>query len=162
MPSSNDFNLTCSQITAMSYIEGSFDITEGESSSPPPTFEQNANTWNVNIAADRKNSSPVADSFNTMTGGATHEYTNASGDKSPEELNFYFGVVVTFNVNGTPIPVTIYLGQGHYVAHNNWWIGGNTVINTGDPLLQVIDQDEVVATYAITGSGSYSMTLTLV
>jgi hypothetical protein len=160
MPSSNDFTLTNSQITAMSYIEGTFVITEGESSSPPPTFEQNDNTWTVNIAADRKNSSLVANLFNSKTGGANNEYTNASGDTSPEELNFYFGVVVTFNVKGTPIPVTIYLGQGHYVAHNNWWIGGNTVVNTGTPLLQVIDQDQVVETFEITGSGSYSMTLT--
>lgn len=157
---SNDFNLTSSQLTAMSYVEGSFVITEGESSSPPPTFKKNGSTWTITIGADRKNSSPVADSFNSKTGGSLHEYTNASGDKSPEQLNFYFGVVLTFNVNNVTVPVTVYLGQGHYTANNNWWIGGNPVVNDGSPHLNVISGGQILEVLKITGSGNYSMTLT--
>ncbi len=34
MPSSNEFKLTCAHITAMSYLEGSFQITDGEEDAP--------------------------------------------------------------------------------------------------------------------------------
>ncbi|MDP2315824.1 MAG: hypothetical protein Q8P41_23205 [Pseudomonadota bacterium] len=159
---SNDFNLTSAQITSMSYIEGSFVITEGQSGSPPPKFTKNGSTWTINIQANRSNSAPVAQSYNTKTGGATHEYTNASGDKRPTELNFYFGVNVTFLVSGASVVVPVYLGQGHYGTSNNWWFGGNTVINTGDPLLHVVSGGTILETLRITGSGSYSMTLTQV
>lgn len=157
---SNDFKLTSSQITGISYIEGSFVVTEGQSASPPPKFTQNGATWTINISANRKNSPSVAQSYNSKTGGATHEYTNSSGDKSPEQLNFYFGVNITFLVNGASVVVPVYLGQGHHGSTNNWWFGGNTVINTGDPLLHVISGNRILETLRITGSGAYTMTLT--
>jgi hypothetical protein len=157
---SNDFKLTSSQITSISYIPGSFVITEGESGSPPPTFTKSGSTWTINIGADRSNSTPVAQSFNTATGGATHEYTNASGDKSPSQLNFYFGVNITFDVGGTSATVPVYLGQGHYATSNNWWIGGNTVFNAGTPVLHVVSGSVILETLKITGDGSYTMTLT--
>lgn len=157
---SNTFNLTSSQLTAISYVEGSFFITEGESSSPPPTFAKNGSTWTITIGANRKGSEPVANSFNEKSGGSFHEYTNASGDKSPEELNFYFGVILTFNVSNVMVPVTVYLGQGHYTANNNWWIGGNSIYNDGSPVLNVISGGQILEVLRITGSGNYSMTLT--
>jgi hypothetical protein len=163
MPSSNDFNLICSDVTAMSYLSGSFVITDGESASPPPTFSHDSktSTWTVNIAADRSGSTDVANSFNAKTGGSLHNYTNASGDKSPEKLNFYFGVVATFAVGGQSVPVTFYLGQGHYGTSNNWWLGGNNVLYSGgDPLFNVVSGSTILATYKISGSGSYTMTLT--
>ena len=44
--------------------------------------------------------------------------------KSPAELNFYFGVNLTIELNETTYTVPIYLGQGHVVFDNNWWMGG--------------------------------------
>lgn len=160
MPSSNDFNLTCADIIAISYLEGSLVITEGQSSSPPPTFSKKGSTWTMNIAADRSNSTPVAQSFTDKTGGALHEYTNAGGDKSPKQLNFYFGVVATFQVGNASVPMTFYVGQGHYTTNNNWWLGGNNVLYSGgDPLFNVISGGSILATYKISGDGNYSMTL---
>jgi hypothetical protein len=158
---SNDYKLTCADIIAMSYLPGSFIITDGQSSKPPPTFTKNGSTWTVSIDANRKNSSAVADSFNQKTGGALHEYTNSSGDKSPKEMNFYFGVEATFLVNGNHVSVTFYIGQGHYTSNNNWWIGGNNILNKGgNPLFNVISNGTIVSTYDISGSGNYTMELT--
>lgn len=160
MPSSNEFNLTCSSITSMSYLPGSFVITEGQAGSPPPTFVKKGSTWTLTIGADRSNSAPVAESFNGKTGGSLHNYTNASGDKSPDELNFYLGVVANFDVAGQSVPMTFYLGQGHYGLSNNWWLGGNNVLYAGgDPLFNVISGGTILATYKLSGHGSYSMTL---
>ncbi len=158
---SNEFKLTSADIVSISYLEGSFVITEGQSGSPPPTFVQNGSTWTITIGANRKNSKPVAQSFNQKTGGALHAYTNASGDTQPQELNFYFGIVATFNINGQLVPMTFYIGQGHYTFNNNWWLGGNNVLNKdSNPLFNVISGGNIVQTYDISGSGNYSMTLT--
>jgi hypothetical protein len=159
MASSNEFKLICSDITAMSYLEGSFDITDGESASPPPTFSHDSktSTWTLEIDADRSGSTGVATSFNGKTGGDLHNFTNASGDRSPEKLNFYFGVVATFSSGAS---MTFYLGQGHYGTSNNWWLGGNNVIYSGNPTFNVIAGSQILATYRISGSGSYTMTLT--
>ncbi len=159
---SNTFTLTCPEIVSMTYLANSFVVTSGQSASPPPTFTKNGNTWTASIGANRKGSSAVANSFNGKTGGSLHNYTNSSGDKSPEELNFYFGVTATFNVSGSsePVPVTFYLGQGHYSFNNNWWLGGNMVLYSGgDPLFNVISGGSILATYKISGSGNSSMTL---
>lgn len=157
---SNSFTLTCSSLVALTYVDDSFVVTSGQSASPPPTFEQNGAIWSVSIGADRKGSSAVANSFNAKTGGALHNYTNSSGDKSPQELNFYFGVVGTFSVAGQNVPVTFYLGQGHYTFNNNWWLGGNSVLYSGgDPLFNVISGGNILATFKISGSGNSAMTL---
>ncbi len=162
MPSSNTFTLTCSDITAMSYLAGSFEITEDEKASPPPTFSKKDSTWTIEIDADRKGSSAVADAFNMKTGGSLHNFTNSSGDKSPKELNFFFGVVATFNVAGRSVDMTFYLGQGHFTFNNNWWLGGNNVLYSGgQPLFNVISGGEILQTYVISGKGNDAMTLTL-
>ena len=48
-------------------------------------------------------------------------------DLSPGDLNFFFGINVTFS--GQSIPVPLLLGQGHQAltGANNWWIGGGSV-----------------------------------
>lgn len=158
---SNSFTLTCSSLVGLTYLDDSFVVTAGQKATPPPTFKRNGDTWTVSIGADRKGSPAVANSFNGRTGGALHNYTNSSGDKNPQELNFYFGVVGTFEAGGSePIRATFYLGQGHYTFNNNWWLGGNSVLYAGgDPLFNLISGGAIVATFKISGSGNAAMTL---
>jgi hypothetical protein len=161
---SNDINITCSQITGMQYLANSLYITKGEASAPPPTFVNNKETWTITIKADRKGSAPVADSFDIKSGGSAHEYDIAGeqSGKRPDALNFYFGVVITFNVNNVMANVTVYLGQGHNAGDNNWWIGGESVVNDNDGShhLSVISEGHILEVLKITGTSNYSMTLT--
>lgn len=154
----NNFELTCSQITAISY-NGSFQITPGEDYELPPTFRQNGSTWTMTLQADRSNSSPVANSYNSVTGGLGHQYAETFIDQSPEALNFYFGTVVTFQVGGAAVQVTLYFGQGHSGFNNNWWIGGTTVYNNGGQPVLVVNGPSGSVTFNIQADVS-SMTLT--
>jgi hypothetical protein len=159
--SSNDFELKSAAITAMSYLEGSFVITEGEAGTPPPTFKHDGQTWKITIGADRKNSKSVADSFNVKTGGAFHAFTNSSGDTQPKELNFYFGVNATFDIAGQKVTMPIYLGQGHFTFNNNWWMGANSLINqNSNPIFNVISGGVILQSFSVSGDGNYKMTLT--
>ena len=62
-----------------------------------------------------------------------------------------FGVTVAFK-NATPI--TLYLGQGHYSSHNNWWIGGQNVVNDGKPDLVLISTNQPIQLLRMSGSTS--------
>lgn len=162
MPSTNEFKLTCGDITSLSYLEGSIDVTDGEDFDSPPTFSHSGKTWTITLKADRKKSSGVADSFNRTVGGALHEYTNEGGDKQPKELNFYFGVRATFGIDGQSYQMDIYLGQGHTGLRNNWWFGANSLLNTGDPLYSVISGSVIRRTFRLSGKGSDEMTLSAI
>lgn len=156
---SNTFELIGAPITGITYIDGSFAITAGEEFALPPTFSNEGSTWFMNVEADRSNSAPVAQSFNAITGGPGHQFADSFVDKSPEELNFYFGTVVTFSIGGASIPVTLYFGQGHRFASNNWWIGGEAV-QSGDargPVL-VVSNGTIQAVFGIQAQTS-AMTL---
>jgi hypothetical protein len=154
MASSNDVTVTGSMITGMSYIPGSFSITSGESSTPPPTFKQDGTTWTITIGADRKSSSGVANGFNSVCGGANHEYAPSGGGGTPSEMNFYFGVDMTIKTDAGSVQVAVYFGQGNYMLTNNWWIGGNGVINYDKPVLLAISNNQVQMTMALSGGTS--------
>jgi hypothetical protein len=67
---------------------------------------------------------------------------------------------VTITFSGTPsISADIYLGQGSYATTNNWWIGGNWVINQGKPLLYLISNNSIEQILGLSGSND-SFTLT--
>jgi hypothetical protein len=155
----NSVGVTCSMIQSMSYIEGSLVITQGQPSSPPPSFTQSGDTWTITLNCGRKSSSSVATSFNNQTGGSVHEYAPSGGGGTPGNLNFYFGVRITMLVNNTQIPVDVYFAQGSYGTTNNWWIGGNTVVNKGDALLLVINNNLITQILALSGSHD-SVTMT--
>ena len=74
--------------------------------------------------------------FNEVTGGSGHCAAKGGGS-TPGELNFYFGVTLDINTNAGNIPVTLYLGQGHYATTNNWWLGGNTFLQPPTVLLAI-------------------------
>lgn len=152
MADSNEVKIACSLIESVSYVTGSLVITPGESSEEPPTIVQDGYQWNITLDADRKASEGVADSFNTLVGGANHEYAPFEGGtgKQPDELNFYFGINVTFNIGGNRIQETIYLAQGHG-TRNNWWIGSNNVVNAGTPTYCVISNNLIQQIFTMSG-----------
>jgi hypothetical protein len=162
---SNQVQITSSLITAMSYSTF-FDITPGQPSTLPPTASQNGSTWTITINCGRKGSSGVATSFdNAVLGGdsngqsAFHEYAPSGGGGTPDDLNFCFGMNVTFTVNKTAIETTLYFAQGNYGTTNNWWIGGNALLNhSGDPMLVLISSDSVMEVLTVSG-GVSSFTL---
>ncbi|HEX2685371.1 MAG TPA: hypothetical protein VHN14_02070, partial [Kofleriaceae bacterium] len=88
------------------------------------------NQIKIDAQADRKGSTSVADWFNNnIANQASHAVTiTAIGDDLPEELNFAFSG--TLNINGDQY--TLYIGQGHNLGGNPWWIGCN---NLDDGLL---------------------------
>jgi hypothetical protein len=143
--SSNAVTITSPLIHSINYISGSLVITTGESSSPPPSVLQSGDKWTITLEAGRSGSKPVADSFNTLNGGSIHEYAPDGGGTghTPNELNFYFGVTITFLLDGVQIPTQVYFAQGHYSTTNNWWIGANSVINTGQPMLLLISNNTI-------------------
>ena len=161
--SSNTVTITSPLIESIRYINNSLVITTGESSSPPPSIVQDASRWIITLEADRGGSEDVADSFNTRVGGANHSFAGSGGGtgKMPDKLNFYFGVTVTFNIGGTRIDTNLYLGQGHYLLTNNWWMGSGAIVNIGHPMLLVI-HDNVVAQITTLSGGTSDFELATV
>lgn len=116
-------------ISSINYIDNSLVVSAGQShDSSPQTPTKDGNVWTITLNADRNGTSDVAQSFNTIAGGASHEYTysNVWGlGKSPSDLNFYFGVDLSIGTE----TITVYLGQGHHGAgNNNWWFGSSALI----------------------------------
>lgn len=139
---SNTVKVTGLVIQSISYIAGSLVITKGQSSSPPPSITQKGADWAITLKCDRKKSTDVAMSFGRASGGNIHVYAPEGGEGgSPSQLNFYFGVTVTILSGGNKSSTNLYLGQGSHDGTNNWWIGGNDVINKGEALLIVTDNN---------------------
>lgn len=156
MASSNSVVLTSALITGVTYIDGSLQITSGQKSNPPPKITKSGADWKITLEADRNGSSGVASSFNNQVGGASHEYAPSGGGdgKQPDKLNFYFGVRITWNINGQSITDEAYLAQGHStLGGNNWWIGANEVVNVGTPLFLVISNDIIRQIFRMSGGG---------
>lgn len=154
MPSSNTVTLNSSQIKSVNYVNNSLVVTEGQKSSPPPTISQTGSQWNITIDVDRKNSAQVASAFNESTGGRYNEYAPDGGSGgTPNELNFFFAVDVTFQVNSSQqVQTRLYLAQGHYSTTNNWWIGGNAILNAGTPTLLLLSGSTVLQRQKMGGS----------
>lgn len=149
---SNGVWITAPMVTAMTYVEGSFHITDGEGYELPPNIvsPSGTNGWQILLSAQRKASSSVAADFASLAGGTPHEFAPGQ-DAAPKELNFCYGINMTFQINAsTTTMVTLYLAQGSYLATNNWWIGGANLTRN----------DEDSATLVV-GSGSNQMTITV-
>jgi hypothetical protein len=114
-------------VTRISYIDGSVDVTPGQKNDPPPTISQSGRVFTISFAANHKGNEDVADRFNGLCGGSTHEYAGRHGGGTPKKLNFYFGVEIRFGTAQGHGALKIYLGQGHGGTANNWWIGGSGI-----------------------------------
>jgi len=152
----NSATLTSSdiKITSISYIQNSFNITAGQSFDLPPTFSVDAGgVWTMSINCGRNASTEVAAAFTNACGGIIHVDAPDGGGGAPDDLNFFFGAVVTFQLDAnTQVSTTLYFGQGSYFSTNNWWIGGNGVINPNTASLALISQNFIEAVLTIGGS----------
>lgn len=107
-------------------------VSDGQPSSPPPTVTPGAGGWNIEFDAGRQGTSPVADKFNDLCGGAAHVYcATPNPDSTPADLNFFFGMTLNIQAGGYSSTATVYLGQGSNGWQNNWWIGGDCISSEG-------------------------------
>lgn len=152
---SNGVWITAPMVTAMAYVEGTFHITSGELAQLPPTIVPpiNSNGWQILLSAERKASSSVAADFAALTGGTPHEFAPGQDD-APKELNFCYGINMTFQIDdATTTTATLYLAQGSYFTTNNWWIGGANLTRNGeDSATLVVSSGSKQMTITVTGN----------
>ena len=114
----------------VTYIAGSAVVTSGESYTDSATIGVSGDVWIITFAADRKGSSDVATSFNNASGGAAYVYAASGGGGTPDKLNFYFTLQLTFATAQGKAIVSLNAGQGHFALSNNWWLGGSIVTSS--------------------------------
>ncbi len=136
-------------ISGMSYVTGSLKITDGQPYDLPPSFSGSNGKWKITLEAGRKKTKPVADTFNSNCGGASKEYAPSGGGGTPDELNFQFGVTISFQSGGS---ATVYLAQGSYATTNNWWIGGAPIFSADKPRFEFTSGNTV---YTLAMSGDH-------
>lgn len=125
-PSTNVITITdnSASITSMTYVNNSANVTSGQSYVVPPSIQKSGNKFTITFAANRKNSSSVANAFNSSSGGSAHEYAASGGGGTPNELNFFFTVQINVTTSKGSGSTLLNIGQGHYGTTNNWWLGG--------------------------------------
>jgi len=135
-------------IESITCVPNSLVITAGQPSKTPPSIEVKDHVFKITLEAARKKTAPVADSFNSASGGRSKEYApSGGGGSTPKELNFYFAVTIQF-AGGS---ATVYLGQGSYSLTNNWWIGGSPIFSEDTPRLEYRSDTNIV-TDSISGN----------
>ncbi len=118
-------------ITNVEY-NGTLEVTNGQPVQGTPTPSEFSGGWLIDLICGRQGNAGIAQDFVNNCGGSPNNmfglFTLSS---EPGNLNFFFGINITFS--GQSSPVTLFLGQGHNIltAQNNWWIGGTSVNSSG-------------------------------
>lgn len=102
------FNDQSNTISGISYVDGSLVISAGQPSSPPPSITQSGNVFQIMLTAGRHKTTPVADNFNSLSGGRNNEYAPQGDSGTPSQLNFFFEVTIQFQVDGSAASVNVY------------------------------------------------------
>lgn len=141
-PSKNVITITDSSgtVTAMSYVQNSAVVSAGQKFEVPPTISQSGRVFKLTFSADRKKTTAVADSFNAASGGTAYEYAASGGGGTPDQLNFYFAVQVSFETAQGSGSGVLYIAQGNYATTNNWWLGGS-LVTSAVPSIDVLIND---------------------
>jgi len=140
----NDPSRTISNIK---YVDGSLVVTSGQPSKVPPSISSKNGTYTITLEAGRSKSKPVANAFNSQSGGSAKEYAPSGGGGTPNELNFMFAVIFSFDTGGTE---KIYFGQGSFSTTNNWWIGGSSIFSLDRPRLEHTSGNKIY-TFSLSG-----------
>ncbi len=114
----------------MTYVANSVVVSAGQDYTSPPTVSQSGRVFTLTFYANRKKTTPVADSFNSASGGTAFEYAASGGGGTPDQLNFYFAVQINFQTAQGTGTTLLNIGQGNYATTNNWWIGGSAVTSS--------------------------------
>lgn len=130
------------------FVPGSLVITSGQPFKVPPKIEGSNGVWKLTLEAGRSKTKPVADAFNSKSGGKPKEYAPYGGGGTPDRLNFMFSVVLRFYAGGSAL---IHLGQGSVSSTNNWWIGGEPIFSLAKPRLEYT-QGNMIGTLELSGT----------
>ncbi len=118
------------------YVSGSFVDKDGNQVIPSISSQGSDGTFTISLDEDRNGDSGVASDFVKTCGGTEHVFSPFadSGTSSPGDLNFYFGLDISFGGPTSSIAsavTRIYLAQGKQSGHDNWWMGCATLNQTG-------------------------------
>jgi len=139
--SENVVTLECDSFSKVTYVSDSLYVTTGQPITSTPTVTQSENVWTISLDCGREGSETTAEKFNQAitAGGQYHEFAGKGGGGVPDKLNFFFQVLIQIKVGSGPTTydfiTPVWLAQGHYLLTNNWWIGCNSIINVGKPVL---------------------------
>jgi hypothetical protein len=145
--SSNSISLSGSYIVDMTYIPGTLVCS---TPAADPTILQSGSTWTATLSCERSGSSQVASQFVSAVGSSNNMYGASTSATSPGNMNFFFGLAVTFSFGGVTYAAEVYVGQGHFTSFgssiNNWWIGSTALGRCGaSALLAVAEPNQAVA-----------------
>lgn len=160
-PSSNVITITdkSGTLTGMTNT-GTPVVTSGQDHSASPTISRSGAVFTITFNADRKASTSVAQSYNSLCGGAAYEYAASFGGGTPQELNFYFSLSLTFTTAQGPGTATLVLAQGNHNLTNNWWIGGSIVTSSVPSLDVPIASNQYTLQLPVSGDNdSYTLGL---
>ena len=135
-------------IRTITYTYGSILVTDGQPYKVPPTIAGSNGVWKVTLEAGRNKSKPVANLFNSRSGGKAKSYAAHGGGGTPDRLNFTFEINLFFTNGGI---VNLNLGQGSTTTQNNWWMGGPAVFSLDTPRLEVTQKNHVY-TFKMSGN----------
>jgi phospholipase C len=136
-------------ISSISFVAGSIVVTSGQPHDDYVSIASSDGVFKISFGSGRKKSSPVADTFDSRSGGSSKEYAPSGGGGTPKELNFTFAVTLNFYSGGS---ATVNLAQGSYGFTNNWWIGGAHIFSFDTPRLEYTSGNTV---YTLAMSGDH-------
>src|SRR5581483_7132989 len=161
--STSSVTITSALIQSIKHVPGTFHVTPLQPRRSAPKVQrsaENPHAWTITVECGLQASAEMAKDFNRYAGGAAHEYT-ATNSGSPQELDFYFEVELTLRMENAKSPVKLWLGQAGSGATATWWLGGDLILNHGDPMLLLITKHKYVKVLLLSGTND-SFTLTLV
>ena len=138
-PRYNTFQIVDASKTIVSIVPNGVSMVSANQPFYPPVVKPTpgpaSNLFEIDVYAGRQDTSPVADKFNSLSGGEGYVLcTQTNIGDVPGELNFFFGVTINLIQPSTGLTqsVTAYIGQGSDdMGDNNWWIGGSCISSSG-------------------------------
>jgi len=143
-------------IRSITYTDNTIMVTAGQPYKVPPGITASNGVYKITLEAGRSKSKPVADAFNSKSGGRPKEYAPHGGGGTPDRLNFMFEVTIYFKTGGT---ASVYLGQGSINTVNNWWIGGKPVFSLDKPRLEYEHGDQIYTFHMSGNSDTFNLKL---
>jgi len=143
----NEFDLSMTGMSEMTFTIKDHNIHSGQPWKGISKIDSDSSgTCKIHVMAGRKGSEGTAKWFKEKVAGGSAAGCSTT-DLMPKELNFAFIGDMTFKHGGKTYTGTdIVIGQGHFGAQNNWWVGGKNMSGITVPVLGgVIAQNFTIA-----------------